>query len=72
MTEHGLFGFRCAFRFLDRLFIFRNRFIKKEADELSLVGVALESSYVSQSLVLVGADVGSGKFRPGLSLVGHV
>lgn len=51
--------------------VFLNGFIEKSSDEFSLIGVAFQSGDFSQSFVLVGADVGSGEFGSGLSLVRH-
>lgn len=70
--KRSLFGFSDAACFFEGMFIFRNRFIKQEADEFGFVCVALQSSNLSKCLVLLGADVGSGQFRSGLSLVWHV
>jgi len=57
---------------LDGWCIFSQRVIKEDADEFSFVGVALQSSNFCQCLVFLGADVGSGQFRSGLSLIWHV
>ena len=66
------FGFSDAACFFEGMFIFRNRFIKQEADEFGFVGVALQSSNLSKRLVFLGTDVGSCQLGSGLSLVRHV